>query len=341
MRPVLIIISVLLYLRRRIPQNEVSEMDLHQLRVFQAAVKNGGFTRAGEALHLSQSTVSQHICQLEHELGCALFLRVGKRVVVSDAGKLLLQYTEKIFRDLKNAEMAVRELSAMKRGTVRLGVGPTTLTYRLPQVLADYKRRFPEIELIVLAGTTEFLLGAMQSENLDLAVVMQSDVPPKGLIITPLGSEELVVVLNQDHPLARKTALEPADLATLRFILYEKNTAMQSLIDRYFELLDIKPRITMEVENNEAIKSLVRAGLGASILPLCAVAQRTSSAHLRVLRVNGMPLLRHLQLVSVDAEILPNAIRELASTLVASLGRTGHSSKHRSERSSRMSKSIL
>jgi len=129
-------------------------MDLHQLRVFQAAVKNGGFTRAGEALHLSQSTVSQHISQLEHELGCALFLRVGKRVVVSEAGNLLLQYTEKIFRDLKNAEMAVRELSALKRGTVRLGVGPTTLTYRLPQVLADYKRRFPEIELIVLSGNT-------------------------------------------------------------------------------------------------------------------------------------------------------------------------------------------
>jgi len=340
MRPVLIIVSALLYLRRCIPQNEVSQMDLHQLRVFQAAVKNGGFTRAGEALHLSQSTVSQHISQLEHELGCSLFLRVGKRVVVSDAGNLLVQYTEKIFRDLKNAEMAVRELSALKRGTVRLGVGPTTLTYRLPQVLADYKQRFPEIELIVLSGNTEFLLGAIQSQNLDLAVVMQSDVAPKGLIITPLGSEELVVVLNQDHPLARKSALDPADLAALRFILYEKNTAMQSLIDRYFELLGITPRITMEVENNEAIKSLVRAGLGASILPLCAVAQRSSSAQLRVLRVNGMPLVRNLQLVSVDAEILPNAIRELASTLVATLGRTSRRSKHRQNRSRRANKSI-
>ncbi len=297
-------------------------MDLHQLRVFQAAVKNGGFTRAGAALHLSQSTVSQHIGQLEHELGCSLFLRVGKRVVVSEAGTLLLQYTEKIFRDLKNAEMAVRELSALKRGTVRLGVGPTTLTYRLPQVLADYKRRFPEIELIVLSGNTEFLLGAMQSQNLDLAVVMQTDVAPKGLFVTSLGSEELVVVLNQDHPLARKTSLEPADLSALRFILYEKNTAMQSLIDRYFELLNITPHITMEVENNEAIKSLVRAGLGASILPLCAVAQRSSSTQLRVLRVNGMPLTRNLALVSVDAEILPNAIRELASILVTTLGRT-------------------
>src|SRR6202158_6253620 len=179
-------------------------MDLHQLRVFEAAAKSGGFTRASEQLHLSQSTVSQHIKQLEQELDCPLFLRVGKRVLVTEAGNTLLQYAERVFRDLNNAEMAVRELSAMKRGTVRLGVGPTTLTYRLPHVLVDYKRRFPNIELIVLSGNTEFLLGAMQSQNLDLAVVMQTDVAPKSFIITPLGSEELVVVLNQDHPLARK-----------------------------------------------------------------------------------------------------------------------------------------
>src|SRR5258708_39449553 len=97
----------------------------------------------------------------------------------------------------------------------------------------------------------------------------------------------------------------------------------------------------MEVENNEAIKSLVRAGLGASILPLCAVAQRSSSAHLRVLRVNGMPLVRHLALVSVDAEILPNAIRELASTLITTLGSSHQGSpRHRPNRSRRAVKSI-
>ena len=294
-------------------------MDLHQLRVFQAVAKHRGFTRAGEVLHLSQSTVSQHIKQLEEMLGCPLFLRVGKRVMISEAGTVLLQYAERIFRDLKNAEMAVRELSAMKRGTVRLGVGPTTLTYRLPHVLADYKRRFPEIELIVLAGTTEFLLEAMKSQRLDLAIVMSSPGQQPGFTVTPLGREELVVVLHQEHPLARKTALGPADVAALRFILYQENTAMQNLIDGYFELLGVRPQIIMEVENNEAIKSLVSAGLGASILPLCAVAQTSASAQLRVLRVKGMPLMRDLALVAVDAEILPNAIRELAAALVAAL----------------------
>jgi DNA-binding transcriptional LysR family regulator len=305
-------------------------MDLHQLRVFQAAVKSGGFTRASEQLHLSQSTVSQHIKLLEEELGCPLFLRVGKRVLVTEAGRVLLQYTETIFRDLKNAEMAVREMNAMRRGTVRLGVGPTTLTYRLPHVLGDYSRRFPDIELIVLAGTTEFLLDALRSQHLDLAVVMRT-APQPGMTVTPLGHEEMIIVINREHPLARQKTVEPADLSSLRFILYEKNTAMQNVIDRYFESLGIAPRVTMEVENNEAIKSLVRVGLGASIMPLCAVEHEPPDSPLRILRVKGKPLTRELRLVSAGAEILPKAIRELAAALVTALsGRQGLRAARRS-----------
>lgn len=293
-------------------------MDLHQLRVFHAAVTSGGFTRAGEDLHLSQSTVSQHIKVLEEELGCPLFLRVGKRVQVTEAGKVLLSYAERIFRDLKNAEMAVREMNALRRGTVRLGVGPTTLTYRLPSVLADYKRRFPEIELIVLAGSTEFLIQALRAQRLDLAVVMAAGAHP-GLTMRPVGREEMVFVVSRDHFLARRRTVEPADLASLRFILYEKNTVMQNFVDRYFESLGIKPNIIMEVENNEAIKSLVRAGLGCSLLPFCAVANEPPEGPLHVLRVKGRPLIRQLRLASVGAEVFPRAIAELAVTITAAL----------------------
>jgi DNA-binding transcriptional LysR family regulator len=293
-------------------------MDLHQLRVFHAAVKSGGFTRAGDELHLSQSTVSQHIKLMEEELGGPLFLRVGKRVLVTEAGSVLLQHTERILRDIKNAEMAIREINSLRRGTVRLGVGPTTLIYRLPHVLRDYKRRFPDIDLIVLAGSTEFLLEALRTHHLDLAIVMKT-APQPGLTTTPLGSEELVLVLNHEHPLARQRTVDPSDLAGLRFILYEKNTAMQDLIDGFFESLGIIPRIDMEVENNEAIKSLVRVGLGASILPLCAVAKEPPESPLRILRVKGKPLMRELRLASAGAEILPNAIRELSSALKTAL----------------------
>ena len=95
---------------------------------------------------------------------------------------------------------------------------------------------------------------------------------------------------------------------------------MQNLIDGYFQSIALTPRIIMEVENNEAIKSLVGVGLGASILPRCAVEEPTPASHLRVLRLKGAPLMRQLDLVTLDAQILPKAIRELAASLSAALG---------------------
>ena len=296
-------------------------MDFQQLRIFRAVVRSGGFTRASEQLELSQSTVSQHIRQLEDELGCSLFLRVGKRVFVSEAGKVLLVYADRIFHELKNAELAVRELSTMKRGTVRLGVGATTLTYQLPAALGEYKRRYPEIELIVITSTTESLLKQVATQAIDLAIVMQPADPSSAgnLHITPLKSEELVIILNAEHPLARKGTLAPADLQDLSFILYENHTVMQSLIQSFFAQIKISPKISMELENIEAIKSLVRAGLGASIVPLCSVNSVSPASMLRVIRVKGFSLERELALATLAADMLPAAIDRLAALLIKTL----------------------
>ncbi len=220
----------------------------------------------------------------------------GKRVFVSEAGKVLLVYVDRIFHELKNAELAVSELSTMKRGTVRLGVGATTLTYQLPVALGEYKRRYPEIELIVITSTTESLLKQVATQTVDLAIVMQPADPSSAgnVHITPLESEELVIILNVEHPLARKGTLTPADLQDLPFILYEKHTAMQSLIQSFFAQIKISPKISMELENIEAIKSLVIslviAGLGASIVPLCSVRSVSQASMLWVLRVKGFSL---------------------------------------------------
>lgn len=298
-------------------------MNLQQLRVFQAAAGNRSFTRAAEKLRLSQSTVSLHIKELEDELECSLFLRVGRRVLLSPTGALLLEYVERILRDLKNAEMAVKEMNAIERGTVHLGTGATTLMYRLPPVLTAYQRRFPQIELLAETGTTEFLLERLKAQRLDLAIVM-SPVERQGLRVRPLCREELVVVVNRAHPLARGTAVKPAGLAGLRFILYEKNTAMQNVIDEWFAMLGIAPRIAMEMENIEAVKALVKAGLGASVLPRCAVPPGNDTASLKVLRVKGKPVYRQLGLATVDADQLPNSIQALAGMICEALrGRAG------------------
>ena len=294
-------------------------MDLQQLKVFRSAAKLGGFTRASEQLGLSQSTVSQHIKQLEDELGCSLFLRSGKKIYISEAGKLLYTYADRIFTELKNAEMSVRELSAMKRGTIRLGVGATTLTYQLPKVLGEYKRRYPDIELIVTTSTTELLLQQVSSQTVDLAIVMQISENPSNLLITPLESEELVLILSAEHPMARKNTLDPGDLENLPFILYERHSVMQKLIESFFVQMKISPKVTMELENIEAIKSLVSAGLGASIVPVCSVSQSLQASMLRVMRIKGFTLERSLALATLDTEILPAAIEKLAAQLIRAL----------------------
>ena len=209
----------------------------------------------------------------------------------------------------------------MKRGTIRLGVGATTLTYRLPKVLWDFKRSYPDIELIAITATTESLLKQVASQEVDLAIVMQVSQPPGNVLITPLDSEELVVIVNNEHPLARKSSLDPADLEKLPFILYEKYSAMENMIESFFLRMGVSPKIVMKLENTEAIKSLVVAGLGASIVPICSVNSTPQAPMLRIMRMNGFTLERELALATLNAETLPTAIEKLAARLIKALSR--------------------
>lgn len=293
-------------------------MDLQQLRVFREAARSGGFTRASEELHLSQSTISLHMKRLEEELGTPLFLRTRRRVYLNEAGQVLLEYVERIFQEIKNAQMAVSELDRMERGTIRLGSGATTVTYRLPRVLAAYQRKYPHIELIVTTDSSENLANAVHQQKLDIAVVMLPVQPFYSIDILPLLHEELVFAISNNHPLAEKEMIEPREICELPLIAYFRGSAMQAELDKYFNAMRVTPRITMEMENIEAIKALVRAGLGAAVFPYCSVAG-AQGANLHLLRVRGFPLKRELALALPRASVLPRSIYNFASRLARGL----------------------
>jgi LysR family transcriptional activator of glutamate synthase operon len=293
-------------------------MDLQQLRVFREAARSGGFTRASEELHLSQSTISLHMKRLEEELGNPLFLRTRRRVYLNEAGEVLLEYAERILQEVKNAEMAVRELGRMERGTIRLGSGATTVTYRLPKILAAYQRKYPQVELIVTTDSSENLANAVHQQKLDVAVVMLPVQPSYSIEILPLLHEEMVFVIGNNHPSARKKMIEPREISELSLISYFRGSAMQGALDRAFAAMRVTPRITMEMENIEAIKALVRAGLGAGILPSCSVAG-TQGANLHELRVRNFPIKRELALALPRASVLPRSIHSFAARLAKGL----------------------
>ncbi len=294
-------------------------MDLHQLHVFQAAVRNEGFSRASQELNLSQSTISLHIKQLESELGCTLFSRVGKRVLLTDAGRLLHEHCVRIFQAVGNARQEIQELNGLQRGRVRFGTGSTTLIYQLPPVLEAYRAQFPQIELLIVSDTTDVIVRDLKSHRLDLGLVMETTEDPD-LAYQQLCTEELQFALPSSHSLSKKRALSVRDLTELRFVLYEQRTVMRKLVDDYFASLNITPQIAMVMENIEAIKSVVGAGLGASVLPVNAVGQAAADKKVRLLPVAKHPIRRRLGLVTLKSAFVSRAVQSLADLIMNEVG---------------------
>ncbi len=293
-------------------------MDLHQLKVFREAARAGGFTRASDVLHLSQSTISLHIKRLEEELGTSLFRRTKRRVLLNKAGERLLPYIDRIFRELQNADAAVRELSHVERGTIRLGSGATTVTYLLPGILGAFQRRHSQVELIVVTGSTEELLQKVDQQMLDMAVVMQPVKPSPSVEVVPVLREELVFVVSSNHPLASREIIDPRAINDVPFISYLQGSMMQRTLDRQLNSVGAVPRVTMEMENIEAIKALVRAGLGAAILPLCCVSG-SQGTMLHILRLRKLRLQRDLALVIPREEMVAPIAQKLAGQVIKAL----------------------
>ena len=293
-------------------------MDLHHLRVFQAAARTNSFTAAGRDLSLSQSTVSLHVKHLEDEFGCPLFYRSTRSVDLTDAGRVLLQYVDRILTELKNADLAVREFSQAQQGTVRLGVGATTLVYFLPKVLAEYRRKYPLIDLRVTTAVTEVLLQSLLDHTIDIAVVMSPSEALSQVQSIPLTSEELVVALATTHPLAQKTVLNASDLEELPLISHLRGTAMETVQREYLQRMGVQPRILMEMENMEAIKSLVAAGLGTALLPLCCVSG-VHGSDITHKKIRGLPMSRNLLIAAMDWKAHPPATRRLAGRILKAL----------------------
>jgi len=294
-------------------------MDLHHLKVFRSAARASTFTAAAQDLSLSQSTVSIHIKQLEEELGCPLFTRSRRRVALSVAGRALLPYVDRIFADLKNAELAAREFSTSRRGTIRLGTGDTPLIYLLPEVLAAFRRKFPLIEVLVNTAVTEVVLQQLLAQTIDLGIIMSPAEALKSVDSLPLLQEELVIILPTEHHLADRAVLTAQDLSDIPFISHLRGTALHIVQQDYFNQLGIQPKILMELENIEAIKSLVRAGLGASIVPECSTAGPFGHGII-VKRIRDFAMSRQLLIAATDWRSHPPTTIRLARSIIQNLG---------------------
>jgi DNA-binding transcriptional LysR family regulator len=243
----------------------IHPIDSRQLRAFVTLARTGSFTLAAKELFLSQSAVSHSMKALETDVGCRLFDRVGKKVLLTQAGESLLHHADKILSEMASARTGLEQLGKWGRGRLRIGASPTACQYILPSVLREFKESFPKSHITIAPGDTLEAIELVRDNKVDLAVTLQPRNEDQ-LEFHPLFTDELMFIVGAMHPWAGEGHAVRADVPRQNYILYNKNSYTFRVIQEYFRQEDMVLNTVIELGSMEATKELVKLGLGVSIL---------------------------------------------------------------------------
>jgi len=268
-------------------------MELQQLRYALAVAETGNFTRAAEKAFISQPSLSQQILNLEAELGHKLFHRLGRKAVPTEAGIAFLEKARKIVLDVENVTQQLRDSPTLGRKIV-VGAIPTVAPYLLPLVLKRCQTEFPNLLVHIREDFRVPLCKAVMDGELDLAIVSMP-VKEAQLDVEPWFTEPLLLVVAREHPLAKKSDIQPTDLVEETFVLLGDSSSLTSQIQRFCGEHNFTPKIGYRCSQIKTVKELVDLGLGISILP--QVARSVEDRGLSYRRLSGRPPVREIGIV--------------------------------------------
>ena len=240
-------------------------LDSRQLRAFSILARTGSFTATAQELHLSQSAISHSMKALEQEIGCRLLDRMGKTVVLTQAGEQLLVHAQKILAEMESARSGLGYLGKWGSSRLRIGASTTACQHVLPAVLREFKESFPACAISIEPGDTPEMIDALRQHRIDLAVNLEPR-REEPLEFRPLFNDELLFVMSPLHPWARAGRVTREEIPSQHYILYGKGSYTFQMIEAYFRQEQIVLHSLLDLGNMEAIKELVKLGLGVSIL---------------------------------------------------------------------------
>jgi len=268
----------------------VRHATLRQLRVFEAVAEQRSFSRAAEALHLTQPAVSMQVKALESQVGLPLFEQIGKRIHLTEAGETLQRLSRTIGDELRAAEEALDALRGVQQGRLAIAV-VSTAKYVAPPLLARFLAARPSVALRLAVDNRAEVLRQLAANEIDLAIIGR---PPDDLAITAEAFAEHphVVIAPPQHPLARRRRIPLGRLASETFIVREPGSGTRGLLERLFASHGLALNVSMEMASNESIKQAVLAGMGVSLLSLHTVGLELETGRLVTLDVEGLPVVR-------------------------------------------------
>ncbi|MQX37364.1 LysR family transcriptional regulator [Roseospira navarrensis] len=269
---------------------------LRQLQIFAAIVRLGSFTKASEALFVTQPTVSMQIKKLSNAVGVPLFEQVGRQVRPTEAGRRLALAADRVFEALGDMEDWVAEYQGLRRGRVRLAV-ITTAKYFAPELLGAFSRRYPDIDISLKVTNRDRVIERIRNQDDDLYIFGQPDFDDLDVALHPFAPNPLIVVAPRDHRLAGQGRIPLKALAAEPFILREPGSGTRQATVRAFADAGLTPHVRMELGSNEAIKHAAIAGLGLAVVSLHTLSVEGAAGPLCALDVEGFPIHRQWWLV--------------------------------------------
>lgn len=257
---------------------KASVFDSRHLLAFSALARLGSFTEAARDLFLTQSAISHAIKALEEQAGCRLFERAGRRVTLTQAGEQFLRHVERILAEMKDARAGLEELSRWGHGRLRLGASTTACQYILPTVLREFKQSFTKCVISINPGDHAQQTDLLLNNRVDLALMLEPE-GMKELTFVPLFTDEMKFLVSPVHAWAQAGRVSRASMESETLILYNQTSYTFRLVKDYFRTEGLPLENFLELGSMEAIKELVKIGLGAGVLaPWVARAELESGA---------------------------------------------------------------
>ena len=240
-------------------------LDSRQLQAFLILARTGSFTQTARELFLTQSAVSHSMKALETDIGCRLLDRLGKKVMLTQAGEHLLKHAAVVLREMAAARDGIEQLGKWGRGRLRIGATASICQVLLPPVLREFKESFPQSLINIEPGDTRELIAGLERQRMDLAVVLQLPSDDRFEFL-PVFTDEMAFIASPLHPWAQAGEVTRAEVAKQNLIIYRKSSHTFRLVDDYFRKEDVVLNTVIELGSMEAIKEMVKLGLGVSIM---------------------------------------------------------------------------
>lgn len=243
-------------------------MTLEQLRIFVAVAEREHVTQGARDLNLTQSATSAAIAALEARYAIKLFDRVGRRIVLTETGRIFLTEAKAVLARAAGAETVLADLAGLKRGSLGLAASQTVANYWLPRIIHHYRRRYPGIALALTIGNTERVSGLVHGGEADLGFI-EGEIDDPFLTIRPVAEDELVLVVAPGHRWSGRRPDPAGDFPKEFWVFRERGSGTRSIFEAALPAMGVDSRylpISLELPSNEAVRAAVEAGAGATVI---------------------------------------------------------------------------